>query len=368
MTLPTTTAAWTIPADASSIHNLTKQTLPLPALGPHQVLIRLRAACLNYRDILVATRSPNYPGNHKPNLTLGSDGSGIIHATGPSSKWAGREGVKVVLHPNSWLTGDVRNMRLDRVYGAFDQDGTLAEWKVADDERVVEFGGHLSAGESSALLTAGVTAWSAIREGMDGRLDGNLGQYEGSFSEKRLEGKTVLTMGTGGVSCFGIQIASALGAIVIATSSSDSKLEIAKSLGATHTINYANTPDWDEEVIRLTKGKGVDQVLEVGGAQTLIKSINSTRAGGLVSLIGILSESGTLPKEVIPAVLFGGKIVKGCVAFSRDITAEFVQFTGEHGIKPVIAKEYGFDEVVQAMETLQKGEAVGKVVVNIGEE
>jgi NADPH:quinone reductase-like Zn-dependent oxidoreductase len=206
MAQPTTTTAWTIPADASSIQDLTKQTFPLPALGLHQVLIRLTAASLNYRDILVASHSPNYPGNHKDSLILGSDGGGVIHATGPYSKWAGRERAKVVLHPNTWLSEDVRNLRLDRVYGAYDQDGTLVKWKVVDDERVIEVSGDLSAGESSTLITAGATAWSAIREGMDGRLDGSVDKWQGGFNEKRLEGKTVLTMGTGGVSCFGIQV------------------------------------------------------------------------------------------------------------------------------------------------------------------
>lgn len=106
------------------------------------------------------------------------------------------------------------------------------------------------------------------------------------------------------------QIASALGAKVIATSSTDSKLELAKSLGATHVINYAKVPDWDQEVLRLTNGKGVDQVLEVGGARTLMKSINSTRVGGLISLIGILSGTEKLPEELVPGVLFGGKTGK----------------------------------------------------------
>ncbi|PVI05820.1 NAD(P)-binding protein [Periconia macrospinosa] len=170
-------------------------------------------------------------------------------------------------------------------------------------------------------------------------------------------------MGTGGVSCFGIQFASALGATVIATSSSSAKLETAKKLGATHVINYTTTPDWDVEVLRLTKGKGVDQVLEVGGAATLLKSIKCTRPGGLVSLIGILGGAETLPEEVVPSVLFGGKIVKGCVAFNKIAIEDMVKFVRANGIKPLVSKRFAFEEAVEAFEFLQRGGAVGNVVI-----
>jgi NADPH:quinone reductase-like Zn-dependent oxidoreductase len=196
----------------------------------------------------------------------------------------------------------------------------LQQWILVDDARVIEAPPHLSSVQSASLATAGVTAWSAIREGLDATLAGGLDDWHDG---KRLEGKTILTQGTGGVSCFAIQvchihkhpcttdtsqIAAALGATVIVTSSSDAKLEFAKKLGATHGINYTTTPNWDQEVLRLTDGKGVDQVIELGGARTLLKSVNSVRKGGLVSLIGILSAPQDVSAEVVPALLFGGKI------------------------------------------------------------
>ncbi|KAF2636536.1 NAD-P-binding protein [Massarina eburnea CBS 473.64] len=368
MTSPTSNSTWTIPKTATSISNLTKTTIPLPTPGPHQVLLRILATSLNYRDILIASRSPAYPGDHKPDLTPLSDGAGVIHSTHPTSEYAGREGSTVVVHPNAWLTGDVRNLDLSDVYGSYAQDGILTEWKIVDDERVIVSKNVLGLDELASLPTAGVTAWSAIRECLDGTLSGEIREWTGGWKEKRLAGKTVLTQGTGGVSSFGIQIAAALGATVIATSSSDAKLELAKSLGATHLINYNKTPDWDKEVLRLTNGKGVDHVIEVGGAQTLMKSLNSTRPGGLVSVIGILSEAEKLSEEFLPAVLFGGKIVKGCVAFSRDMTAEFVSFVEEHGIKPVIAKTFEFDQAIEAFDALQKQNAVGKIIIRIGQE
>ncbi|KAF2257367.1 NAD-P-binding protein [Trematosphaeria pertusa] len=368
MAQPTTNTAWTIPATATAVKHLTKVEKDVPTPGRNQVLVRLTGASLNFRDILVSTHSPNYPGPHKPDLIACSDGAGLVHSTGPSSVWAGKEGTPVVLHPSTWLSGDVRNLRLDQIYGAMANDGTLQKWIVVDDERVIAAPKGLSGVESSSLITAGVTAWAAIRGSLDGRFDGGLDEWKGAWTEKRLEGTWVLTQGTGGVSCFAIQIAAVLGATVIATSSSDSKLDVAKSLGATHVINYAKMPEWDQEVLRLTDGKGVDHVIEVAGAQTLMKSVNSARAGGLISLIGILSEAETLPAALVPSLLFGGKIIKGCVAFNRDMTAEFVNFVEKNGIKPVVAETFAFDEAVGAFEALQKQSAVGKIAVKISDE
>ncbi|KAF1963001.1 NAD-P-binding protein [Byssothecium circinans] len=363
-----TNHTWTIPSTATSSSHLLKTSYAISTPGPNQVLVRLTAASLNFRDFLIASRSPSYPGDHKANLVPLADGAGFIHSAHPTSKFAGHEGSKVVLHPNAWLTGDVQNLDMSKIYGGFSQDGLLTEWKVVDDERVVEANGGLSTVELASIPTAGVTAWSAIRESLDGRFDGVLGEWKGGWKDKRLAGKTVLTQGTGGVSCFAIQIAAALGATVIATSSSDHKLELTRSLGATHLINYTKTQDWDKEVLRLTNGKGVDHVIEVGGAQTLLKSLNSTRSGGLVSVIGILSAAKQLPEEFVPAVLFGGKIVKGCVAFSRDMTTELVGFLEAHEIKPVIAETFEFDLAVAAFEALQKQNAVGKIIIKIGQE
>ncbi|KAF9697579.1 hypothetical protein EKO04_004234 [Ascochyta lentis] len=358
MTSTKSNLAWTIPTHASSVKHLQQLSISMPTPGDGEVLIRLTAASLNYRDLLVATRSPQYPGDHKPNLVPCCDGAGVIHSVGSSSKWATREGVRVLIHPNEWLSGDVRNLDLGRVDGAAGSDGVLQQWVVVSDERVIEAPKHLSAGESASLPTAGVTAWSAIRESLDASLSGELRAWK---DKKRLEGKSVLTQGTGG-------IAAALGATVIATSSSDAKLALAKKLGATHGINYVTHPDWDQEVLRLTDGKGVDQVIELGGAQTLMKSINSVRKGGLVSVIGILGASQDLLGEIVPTLLFGGKTVKGCVAFNRDATAEFAQFTEKHGIKPVIAKTFEFGDAIAAFEALQNQTEVGKIIIKISDE
>ncbi|KAF2655325.1 hypothetical protein K491DRAFT_693070 [Lophiostoma macrostomum CBS 122681] len=339
---------------------------PIPTPGPTQVVVKLSAASLNFRDLLIAIGGP-YPGNHVPGLILAADGAGSIFLAGSESSWRGKEGTAVVLHPNEWLSGDVRNLEMSKILGGYSLDGTLQQFVLVNDTLAIPAPKGMTGAQAASLPTAGVTAWSAIREALDARFDGVVDAWKGKWTDRRLEGKYVLTQGTGGVSCFAIQIASALGATVISTSSSDAKLAIVKQLGARHVINYRTTPDWDQDVLRLTEGKGVDHVVEVGGAATIQKSVNCTRKGGLVSVIGVLSEADVLPPEFVPAVLFGGKIVKGCVAFSREATAEFCEFAEAHSLQPLIAQTFEFDETVEAFETLQKQNAVGKLVVKISE-
>ncbi|KAH7116816.1 NAD-P-binding protein [Dendryphion nanum] len=348
----TTNTAWGIPSNTTSIHSLTQFPTHLPTPTPNTVLIKLSAAALNYRDLLIATHSPAYPGNHKHHLVPCSDGAGTIHATHPSSIWAGQEGLPIVLHQNNWLTGDIRNIDFREILGGVEKDGTLQRFLVVGDEVVIPAPKGLSGEETASLITAGATAWGAIRAGLDGRL----------------EGQWVLTQGTGGVSCFAIQIATALGATVIATSSSDEKLEIAKELGAAHLVNYVKTPDWDQEVLRITEGRGVDHVLEVGGAKTLLKSLNSVRFGGLVTVIGILTSADSISAELVPSLLYQGKTLRGSMGFSRDASREFVQFVDAHGIKPVVARIFAFEKAIEAFEVLEKQNAVGKLVIKISED
>lgn len=172
--LPPTNSAWIVLEGSTSVTELTRRTFPVLSPGARQVLVRLAASSLNYRDILVATHSPHYPVVHKPDLVTSGDGAGVIHSAHPTSSWAGKEGTAVVLHPNRWLIGDVRNLSMDGVFGAGDADGTLQEWFVVDDDRVVEAPKGLSGVESATLITAGVTAWAAVRGWMNGRLDGGI--------------------------------------------------------------------------------------------------------------------------------------------------------------------------------------------------
>jgi NADPH:quinone reductase-like Zn-dependent oxidoreductase len=210
MSTPNTYTAWTIPATATKLSDLTKQEKAIPTPGPKQVLLKLTAASLNYRDVLISTRSPQYPGNHKPDLVPGSDGAGIIYSTGADSAWTDKKGLAVIFNQNGWLSGDFQNMDLSTILGGTSQDGTLQEYLVLPDEWIVAQPPSLSAVEAACLTTAGATAWFAIRGGLDGRLDGSVGDWKGAWTDRRLEGKWVLTLGTGGVSCFAIQVSCCL--------------------------------------------------------------------------------------------------------------------------------------------------------------
>jgi NADPH:quinone reductase-like Zn-dependent oxidoreductase len=190
--------AWQI---ASPGHLVLATTGPPPTPGPNEILVRIHAMSLNYRDILVADHSPDYPLLAKPNLIPGSDGAGIVESAGSASHW--KSGDRVVLFPHTWLSGSPRNYVFDQTLGGAERDGTFQKFMLIDEKLVVKAPESMSLGEASTLFTAGVTAWNALC----------YGDEEGNGVEI-LKGKTVLTQGTGGVSCYAIQVSSGLGDIV----------------------------------------------------------------------------------------------------------------------------------------------------------
>ena len=277
------------------LSNISIQSIPKPRPGPKSALVRLRAASLNFRDLLIIADSPNYPVLQEPGLTPCSDGAGEIEAVGQDSIW--HVGDRVILQPNqSWYDGeDVSDFKMEKALGGASMQGTLQQYRVVEDKWLNRMPKNLSFEEAAALPTAGGTALNAL---FYSRLQGPQG-------EKLLEGMTVLTQGTGGVSCCAIQLASAAGARVIATSSTEEKLKAAKVMGATDLVNYKATPEWANEVLKLTGGRGVDLVVEVGGAATIEQSLRATRQGGTVVVIGILTASKQM--DLVPAILFGAK-------------------------------------------------------------
>jgi NADPH:quinone reductase-like Zn-dependent oxidoreductase len=281
--------------DVSILSNLSIKSIPKPQPGPKSALVRLRAASVNFRDLLIIADSPNYAVDNAPGLTPCSDGAGEIEAVGPESEWQVAD--RVILKPNqSWYDSeDVGEFKLDKALGGASTQGTLQQYRVVEDKWLKRMPRNLTFEEAAALPTAGVTAINALYHS---RLLGPKG-------EKLLEGKTVLTQGTGGVSCFAIQLASAAGARVIATSSTEEKLKAAKAMGATDLVNYKTRPEWADEVLKLTDGKGVDLVIEVGGAATIEQSLKATRQGGTIVVIGILTASKQV--DLVPAILFGAK-------------------------------------------------------------
>ncbi|KAI9701380.1 MAG: isoleucine-tRNA ligase [Bogoriella megaspora] len=343
---------WTINTSTSTLE---LSTLPPPSPpSPSQSLIRIHAAALNYRDLLVLQSSPRYPVQTSPGLVPCTDGCGTIVSTSPDSPFV--VGDVVLPHPNTWVDGhDVRNFHIAETLGGGDINGTLQRYLVVDNRRLVKAPSNLKAEEAAGLNTAMGTAWNALFWGPDGA---------GDERWKAKKGMTVLSQGTGGVSTAVVQLAAAVGATVIATTSSPERMELLKKLGAKHTINYRETPDWASEVLRITNGKGVDHVVDVAGVGTIEQSLRAVRTGGLVSVIGILTEGEST--DLVPYILFGAKVVRGVLGSASEMMKEgMVKLIEEHDIHPVVGKEYNFEEAPRAFKDLETQSSVGKLVIKV---
>lgn len=316
----------------------------IPKPQRRQVLVRMRAASLNYRDLLIAT------GRYgraviRPGLVPLSDGAGEVAEVGPDvTRVAVGDRVAGIFH-QAWLGGEISDAIRGSALGG-DLDGVLAEYVLFEQEGLVHLPPHLSFEEGASLPCAGVTAWNAL------------------FGGRRVQpGDTVLTQGTGGVSVFAIQFAHAAGARVIGTSSSDEKLERARALGLSDGINYRTTPEWDQEVWRLTGKRGVDHVVEVGGPGTLPRSLRAVRMGGTVHVIGLLSGGG----EIDPLVLIPrSATLRGVYVGSRELFEEMNRAITTTQMRPVVDRIVAFEDAREAYRHLESGAHFGKVVIRIG--
>ena len=313
---------------------------PEPVPGAGQVLLRMRAWSLNYRDLLMVT------GFYNPKLRLPftplSDGVGEVVAVG-SGVTRVKAGDRVAgIFMQQWLDGEITEAKGRSALGGA-IDGVFAEQVVLEAEGVVHVPPHLSDEEAATLPCAAVTAWRAL------------------VTEGRLKaGDTVLIQGTGGVSLFALQFARAHGARVIATSSSDAKLARARELGAEGTINYRTTADWGQRVRELTGGTGVDHVVEVGGAGTFAQSMAAVRMGGRISLIGVLSGAG----QVNPTpILMKSVCVQGIFVGSRAMFEEMNRAISDHQMRPVVDRVFAFEELRDALRHLESAAHFGKIVL-----
>ncbi len=320
---------------STSIDGLRRAERPMPAPGPGQVLVRMRAASLNYRDLAIVTG--NYPGGPVARDVIPlSDGAGEVEAVGG---------------------GVTRFARGDRVVATFTQgsppaalgsplDGTLAEYAVFPEEGLLKVPDHLSFEEAATLPCAGVTAWNALMEGKIVR-----------------PGDTVLTLGTGGVSIFALQIAKLAGARVVITSSSDEKLERAKRLGADATVNYRTHPNWAEQVLEVTDGRGADHIVEVGGAGTLPQSLEAVAQRGEIALIGVLTPpTGELnPHPLMPK----NATLRGMLVGDRGMFEALCRAIDVNRLRPVIDEVFEFDAAPDAYRRLESASHFGKLVIRI---
>ena len=312
-----------------------------PAPGPGQVLVRLRAASLNYRDLLILQGA----GPAEPGRVPLSDGAGEVVALG-AGVTAWRVGDRVAgTFFRGWVAGRFQ-MRFHQAALGGSVDGVLREAAAFDEGDLVRLPGHFSFEEGAALPCAGVTAWAALQRG--------------GFAP----GDTALLLGTGGVSMWGLAIVAASGGRAIVTSSSDAKLERARQAGAWAGVNYASTPDWDREVWRLTHKHGVEHVLEVGGPGTLGRSLASLAPGGHLALIGVLSGFGPPEDSLFPLVAKNAR-ASGIYVGSRQDFEDLVRFLDATGVRPIIDCAFPFGQAPEAYKYLHGSSHLGKVIITI---
>jgi NADPH:quinone reductase-like Zn-dependent oxidoreductase len=333
--------AWRIPS--FGIENLEQVTLPDPQPQSGEVVVRVHAVSWNYRDLRMVLGQYN-PKMQLPRIPC-SDGAGEVIAIG--------EGVTRVkigdrvcgIFMQNWIEGAPDAAKHRGALGG-DIDGMLAEHVVLREQGVVPFPEFLSYEEAATLPCAAVTAWNALTR-----------------ADRIKAGATVVILGTGGVSIFALQFAKLLGARVLGTSSSNAKLERAKTLGLDAGVNYREQPDWDRWVMEQTGGRGADLVVEVGGAGTFNRSLRATRIGGAVAQIGVVSQD---PEGVLIPLLFHKQIrLRGIYVGSRVDFEMMNRAIHQHKLKPVVDEVFSFDAAGKALQHMQSGSHFAKLVTSV---
>lgn len=314
---------------------------PEPAAG--ELLVRITAASINYRDLALIRGDYGNPPRF-PLVPL-SDGAGEVVSVGEGvTRFRPGDRVIFIMRPE-WLDGTPTRHAITTSLG-MTLDGVLAECRVARETEVVRTPAHLTDEQAASLPIAAVTAWHALVTG--GRLQA---------------GQTVVIQGTGGVSLFALQFAHALGARTIVTSSSDEKLERARQLGADHVINYSRTPDWEQEVVALTGGEGADHILDVGGTATFERSLEAIRPEGTIYLIGFLG--GTRLQLDLPKVFRRAVVLRGLSVGSRASFEAMNEAIERWRLVPVVDRVFDRRDLQAALDHMAQGAQFGKIALRM---
>ncbi|MEZ5908363.1 MAG: NAD(P)-dependent alcohol dehydrogenase [Hyphomicrobiaceae bacterium] len=332
--------AWQM-VSGGGIDSLSLVEMASPQPGPGEIMVRVRASSLNYRD-LSTVKDPIGRGLALP-MSPNSDAAGDVVAVGAGvTRFKAGDRVASCFF-RDWPDGTCTPEAMAGALGGT-ANGVLAEEIILKDTGAVHMPAHLTYEEGATLPCAALTAWHALVEA------GGL-----------KAGDTVLLLGTGGVSIFALQFATLFGARAIVTSSSDEKLQRAALMGASTTINYRTTPDWDKAVLEATEGRGVDITVEVGGAGTLPRSVSATRVAGTVSLIGVLTGG-----EINPTAVMRKSIrLQGIYVGSRRMFEDMNRAIASSGLKPVVDRTFGFDEARAAFHAMEAAGHFGKIVIRV---
>ena len=333
--------------DALGVANLRVVERPDPTPGPGEVLVRVKAVSLNYRDLLMVEGA--YGGNTPLPLTPISDGCAVVAAVGPGvTRFAPGDRVATMFF-QGWISGPPTPATQVTALG-MPIPGAGRELAVFSQEGLSKVPAFLTDQQVATLPCAALTAW------------------RGLFEDADLQpGDTVVLQGTGGVSIFGLQFAHAAGMRTLITSSSDAKLERARALGADHTVNYKTTPEWWREVRDATNGVGCDFIMEVGGPGTINQSMRATRLGGHIAIIGVVAQpsGGGAGEPFNPAGLIGNSAkLQGLSVGSRDMFERMCKAIDLHKISPVVDKVFDFNEAQAAFNAMRAGEHFGKIVID----
>lgn len=324
------------------LENLKLTDTENPSPKDNEVLLKVHASSLNYHDLMVALGLIPTEDKRVPL----SDAAGEILEVGKDvSKWTVGDKVMSMCFPN-WVSGPPKYNLLSFI--GDNQDGYATELISIPESAITKIPNNLNFKEAATLPCAGLTAWRALVD--EGRLK---------------SGETVLVQGTGGVSVFALQLAKTFGATVIATSSSEEKLEKLKSLGADHLINYKAHPEWGKEVLKITNNEGVDHVVEVGGAGTFSESVRCTKLAGHIALIGVLS-GPSVSEIILPRIFLKQIRLSGIAMANQDSQIAMIDYLEKNEIKPEISDSFDLKDLGAAFQHQIDNKHFGKISIDIG--
>jgi NADPH:quinone reductase-like Zn-dependent oxidoreductase len=328
--------------DGWSLEHVRLGARPEPTPGPHEVVVEMAAASVNFRDLVTVRRGYGRGSGELPFILL-SDGAGHVVETGPGVTRVQRGDLVCPTFAQLWIGGPLRDGQHMGVLGG-PRDGVMQERMLLSEEGVVKAPRHFTPLQAATLPCAALTAWHAVT------------------AAGVKPGDVVVTQGTGGVSLFAMQFARSMGALTVVTSSSDAKLARAEALGAHHGINYTAEPHWHRALRRIVPDRGADLVVELGGAASLDESLRAVRPAGSIALIGVLS--GALAQLDLGRVVTRGIRLAGVTVGSRDMFEDMVRAIELHRIEPAIdARVYGFDETAAAIAAIGEGRHFGKICI-----